>query len=469
MARLFGEVDTVLAIDLGGSSLRAALVGRDGQVVASAVRRHRVSEEADATSWWELLVQAVAELPAAHVRAIIATGFTRSQVLVDAAGVPVRPAQCFPDTRATAEAAALADITRGTWVEMNAFHPAARLRWVAAHDPAAFARARHVLQPKDYLVLRLTGRRATDRISNAWALERKDDVRSLALFRRARLDAALLPDLFDPWDVVGPCTGLVGFSGVPVMCGAKDTWCGSLGAGAARPGDAYLIAGTTDAGGVLADAPTEAEGLVTLPWGVGLFHTGGPTGAGGDCLQWLAEVTGQPDVASVVALAEQAPVTMAPLLFLPALSGERAPSWAATTRGGFVGLDRGHGAPELARAVMEGVAFADRDLLGGLPFDRLFLGGGAAQSDLWCQIRADVLGCQVLRGSTQPGLVGAAMVAWAGLGAYPSLPAAQEALAARHDAFRPDRSIVSRYQRLFEAFKQLQSAAATLTHALSRF
>ena len=118
---------------------------------------------------------------------------------------------------------------------------------------------------------------------------------------------------------------------------------------------------------------------------------------------------------------------------------------------------------------MEGVAFADRDLLGGLPFDRLFLGGGGAQSDLWCQIRADVLGCQVLRTSVQPGLVGAALVAWAGLGAYPTLSAAQGALSERTDVFRPDRTVIARYQRLFEVFKQLQAAAATLAHGLSRF
>jgi len=461
-------VETVLAIDLGGSSLRAALVGREGRVVASARLGHRVGEEADADSWWAMLEQAVAELPAAEVRAIIVTGFTRSQVLVDAVGVPVRPAQCFADTRAAAAVGGLAGATRGTWVEMTAFHPAARLRWVQAHDPGAFARARHVLQPKDYLVLRLTGRMATDRISNAWALERRGNVRSLALFRRARLDAALLPDLLDPWEVVGRCTGLAALAGVPVMCGAMDTWCASLGAGAARPEDAYLIAGSTDAGGVLADAPTDTEGLVTLPWGSGLYHTGGPSGAGGDCLQWLAGILGQPDAAAVTALAAQAPVLMAPLLFLPALAGERAPSWAAATRGAFVGLDRGHGPAELARAVMEGVAFADRDLLGGLAFDRLFLAGGGAQSDLWCQIRANVLGCQVLRMRDEPGLVGAGLVAWAGLGAYQTLAAAQAAVVARADTFRPDPEMAARYQRLFEAFKQMQAAAGTLAQGLGR-
>jgi len=462
-------MDTVLAIDLGGSSLRAALVARDGRIVASAERRHRVGEEADAEGWWGMLVEAVAELPRADVKAIIATGFTRTQVLVDGAGRAVRPAQCFADTRATAEAVELAGAARGTWVEMTAFHPAARLRWAKAHDPAAFARARHVLQPKDFLVLRLTGRVAADRISNAWALDRRGNVRALPLFRRAQLDAALLPELFDPWDVVGPCTGLPGFDGVPVMCGAMDTWCASLGAGAARPGDAYLIAGSTDAGGVLSDAPAEAEGLVTQPWGIGLYHTGGPSGGGGDCLQWLAEVLGQPHVSSVVALAERATVGTAPLLFLPALAGERAPSWAAATRGSFVGLDRAHGAAEMARAVMEGVAFADRDLLGGLPFDRLFLAGGGAQSDMWCQIRADVLGCQVLRTHGQPGLVGAALVAWAGLGVFASLPAAQAVVENVATEFRPDRTVISRYQRLFEVFKQVQTMAGTLAHGLSRF
>jgi xylulokinase len=461
-------VETVLAIDLGRSSLRAALVGRAGEVVAAARLGHRIDEEADADSWWAMLEQAVSELPAAEVRAVIVTGFTRSQVLVDAGGVPVRPAQCFADTRAAVAVGGLAGAARGTWTEMTEFHPAARLRWVQAHDPGAFARARHVLQPKDYLVLRLTGRFATDRISNAWALERRGNVRSLALFRRARLDASLLPELLDPWEVVGPCTGLDALAGVPVMCGAMDTWCASLGAGAARAEDAYLIAGSTDAGGVLSEAPAEMEVLETLPWGSGLYHTGGRSGAGGDCLEWLAGILGQPDAAAVVALAEQASAAMAPLLFLPALSGELAPRWAAATRGAFMGLDRGHGPAEMARAVMKGVAFADRDLLGGLAFDRLFLAGGCAESDLWCQIRADVMGCHVLRTRDDPGLVGAGLVAWAGLGAYPTLGAAQAAVVARADSFRPDPALAARYQRLFEAFSQVQAAAGALAQGLGR-
>lgn len=462
-------MDAVLAIDLGGSSLRVALLGRDGSTLASAARAHHTGEEADPAAWWEMLLEATAELPRAHVVAIIPGGFGRSQVLVDADGAPVRPAQCFPDSRAGAEAVLLAEAARGTWGEMTAFHPLARLLWVKRHDPAAFARARHVLTPKDWLVLRMTGRVAADRISSAWALDRRGHRRSLSLFYRAEFDAGLLPQLHEPWEVVGRCVNLPGFDGVPVLAGALDTWCASLGVGAAAPGDAYLISGTTDAGGVLTEEATEAEGLVTLPWGHGLFHTGGPSGAGADCLDWLAGILGQPDAASVVALAEHA-VTLAPLLFLPALAGERAPSWSAASRGGFVGLDRKHGPAELARAVLEGVAFADRDLLGGLPFDRLFLGGGGARSDLWCQIRADVVGCGVTRAaSEQPGLLGAALVGWTALGHFADLPAAQAALAQGGDSFRPDSTQFSRYQRLFEGFKEVQAVAASIgSRLLSR-
>jgi xylulokinase len=460
-------MDAVLAIDLGGSSLRAGLVGPDGAILAMVARAHHTGEEAAPAAWWEMLLEVVAELPRARVAAIVPGGFGRSQVLTDALGMPVRPAQCFADGRAAVDSALLTRVVRGTWLDMNGFHPIARLAWVRRNDPGAFLRTRHVLTPKDWLVQRMTGRFATDRISNAWALERRGNVRSLALFRRARLDAGLLPQLLDPWEEVGPCTGLPGLAGVPVLCGAMDTWFASLGVGAGAPGDAYLISGTTDAGGVLTDAPQEAEGLVTLPWGPGLFHTGGPSGAGADCLRWLGEVLGQDDPEAMAALAEHARPDAPPLLFLPALAGERAPGWSARSRGAFMGLDRSHGVADMARAVMEGVAFADRDLLGGLPFDRVLLGGGGARSDAWCRMRADALGCPVVRAaSPQPGLLGAAMLGWASVGRFPTVAAAQAAMAQGGETFRHEPAHLARMQRLYEGFKAMQAASATLARVV---
>jgi xylulokinase len=455
----------VLAIDLGGTSLRAGLVTAEGDIVALAARSHRVGDEADAEDWWSELIEAVAELPAADAKGIVLTGLTRSQVLADAAGRPVRPAQGFTDGRATAEAEALAlaRAADGTWVAMTPYHPLARLKWVERHDPEALARARHLLQPKDWLAFRLTGRAASDRVSNAWALERRGNVRALAPFRRARLDATLLPDLLDPWETLGPAVGLAGYEGVPVFVGAMDTWCASIGAGAGQVGDAYVISGTTDAGGVLAETPVEAEGLVTLPWGTGLFHTGGPSGAGGDCAQWLAGMFDLADGAAVVDLAATADPAARPLLFVPALTGERAPLWQPAARGAFIGLDRNHGRPELARAVLEGVAFAAADLFGDLPIARLVISGGGARADLWCQIRADVLGRPIARAATpEPGVLGAAAVAWAGLGRYPTLVAAQAVMCREDRTFTPDPAAAARLAALRPHFHAARDAAARL-------
>jgi len=428
---------SVLAVDLGGTSLRVARIGRDGTVLALAARPHRIGVEADAIGWWAMLAGAVAEVGTAGVRGVCVGGFTRSQVLVDAEGMPVRPAQCFPDGRATPVEGAAA----GTWMAMTPFHPVARLAWVAREDRAALDRARHVLQPADFLNLRLTGRAVSDRIANCWAVERESGAVTTAPLARAGLDTALLPELLMPGAAIGAVRGLAGLEGVPgldavpVFLGSMDTWMATIGAGVGRPGEAYLIAGTTDAGGVLTAAPAPREGLVTLPWGPGVVHTGGPSAAGGACLDWAARLLGVADAAAVVALAAEAPASPA-LLFLPALIGTRAPLWRAEARGALLGLDATHGPADIARAVLEGIALADRDLLGGLPCERVVIAGGGA-SDRACQIRADVLGRRIARVAGEPGLMGAAILGWTGLGAYPSVAAAQAAMVRVERVFEP--------------------------------
>jgi xylulokinase len=200
--------------------------------------------------------------------------------------------------------------------------------------------------------------------------------------------------------------------------------------------------------------------LSCLPWGEGVFHTGGPSGAGADALAWAAGVLGLADAAAVTECAAGARDDVAPLVFLPALTGTRAPSWNAAARAALIGLDRAHGPAEIARAVLEGVAFADRDLHGGLDCDRVVIAGGGARSDLWCQIRADVMGRPVLRAGEETGLVGAAALAWTGLGAYPDLAAAQVAMCRYDRSFEPKPS--PRLERLYDAWRRAWSVADVL-------
>lgn len=428
-----------------------AKVARSGAILAQAARPHAIGEEADALGWWHMLADAMAELGTKGVRAVCIGGFTRSQVLVDADLEPVRPAQCFPDARATPVESA-AD---GTWMGMTAFHPVARLAWAARHHPTAFARARHLLQPAEFLAARLTGRIAADRIANSWAVDRDTGNRTTAPLRCAGLDSALLPELLPPGTHLGPAHGL-GLDGIPVFSGSMDTWVATIGAGIGAPGDAYLIAGTTDAGGILTATPEPRPGLVTLPWGDGVFHTGGPSAAGGACLAWAARLLNLPDPSALVALAAPVP-SRPPLLFLPALIGSRAPHWQPQARGALLGLDAAHIQADIARAVLEGIAFADRDLHGGLPATRIVIAGGGA-SDRACQIRADVLGRPLARIRGEPGLTGAAILAWTGLGAYASIAEAQSAMIRPDHLFTPATGL--EYETLYAAYRR---ATGTMT------
>ncbi len=456
-----------LGIDLGGGSLRVGVVSPAGEVLQLATQRHTTGAEADPKEWWDALLRLLAALDLTDIAGVGLSGFGRSQVLADAAERPLRPAICFADTRAGAQAAAMGHVARNTWTAMSAWHPLARLAWVAEHEPAVFAATRMLLQPKDWLALQLTGQAATDRIGAAWALDAKGRMRNLAPFNRAGVDPGLLPLLLDPWEEVGRVRSVPALAGARVFIGGLDTWCATLGAGVGEA-DGYVVTGTTEVAGMLSRELLTLEGRVTLPWGEGLFHTGGPSGAGGACLDWLAEILGLRDAAAVAAMAGTAGEADLPL-FLPDLDGVRAPLWQAAARGAFFGLAAQHGAAEMARAVLEGVALSNAAVLEGMAPARVVVAGGGARSDLWCQIRADVLGVDIVRATAEePGVVGAALAAFVGLGTHADLAAAREVAGQGGRVFRPVPAAAVGYRALLPLFTAARAAALPIAAELPR-
>ncbi|PWS36555.1 carbohydrate kinase [Falsiroseomonas bella] len=463
---------TVLAVDLGGSSLRVALVGGEGGIRALHALPQRSGAEAEPEDWWRA-VQAGAEAllaadPAgfATLRAVAVSAFTRSLVLVDRAGAVLRPAILWGDTRAEARLPALhARLPDGhaETAQISAFHPLARLFWLAGEEPGVLSRAAAAIEPKDYLNACLTGAVASDVISSARLAA------SATLFASAGLPA-LLPPLNRPGEVMGHVrAGLPGalarLAGLPVMAMAHDSWAAVLGLGAMRAGCAYCISGTTEVLGLLHDAPAVAPGLLTVDWG-GLWQLGGPSQHGADLLAWLA--------AMGVAAEEAPPGDPLPLLFLPTLAGERVPHWDPALRGAFLGLAREHGAAEMRRAVMQGVALNNRTVLEraeaatGRAAEELRLGGGGAMPG-WAQLRADVLGRPVvLTEGREPGLLGCAVAAFAALEDVP-LEVMQARLVRTAAQFAPDPRRHAMATRLHALFRQAEEAVAPVSRALAGF
>ncbi|MCZ8042967.1 MAG: FGGY-family carbohydrate kinase [Beijerinckiaceae bacterium] len=490
-------MSVVLACDLGGTSFRAALIDETGTTRAQAMILGPTAidrmgwSEIDATAWWRILVEAAGQLAQAEpdlfgqTEAIAICGVTRTQVFLGRDGRQLRPAMTWKDTRSEAAAGRLRE-RLGDHPEaqrINAFHPLARLAWLREEEEACFRALACVLEPKDYLNARLTGRHAGDPVSMARLLASREVVGGVDPFAAIGLSAGLLPPMLEPCDPVGPVqpglpAPLDRLAGLPVFCSSSDTWVAVAGLGALRPGYAYNISGTTEVLGAVGLEPVEAEGLLTVDWR-GLWQIGGPSQNGADTVSWLLSLLAR-EGAEPGSTGQRIDALLAgrrhpqPLIFLPYLQGERVPYWNPALRGAILGLGRQHGATDLAYAVLEGVAFLNRIVLEraeaalGAPVGEIRFGGGAAANPVWSQIKADICGRPVVVGASgEPGLLGAAIVAWTGLGRFASLAQAQEALVRPARRFTPEPSRRAAYDALFALYRRSEAALAPLSADLA--
>jgi xylulokinase len=474
--------DCLIGIDLGTTALKAILIDTRGRRIASyseayPIRRPQPGHaEQDPNDWLKAMFNALQTFVRSHgadgVRAIGICSQVNTHVFVGAGGVPVLPAITWQDTRAAEDGAALdARVTAaqkiawlGAPIPIDASHALARMAWLARVHPHLYEQTRHVLLPKDFLVKALTGAVGSDSIA-AVGLTNADGYvpQLLELVPGA---AERLPPLHPFTHVAGRVGELLPCEGVPVVVGAMDAWGGMFGVGVVGDGDAMYQSGTSEIPGIVSSTIHPTPGVILFPPYEGIVMHAAPTQSGGAALQWFAGVLGRPP-AEVSELAASIGPSDAVPLFLPHLEGERAPFWDAASRGVFARMDARAGAAEMARSVMEGVAFSARlafeslQQSAGVTVAVANLGGGGARSDAWCQIRADVLGFPLRRTAVpDAAAVGAAILAGLGSGAMPSLADAARQLVTFDRTFEPDPALrgyydekVGRYRMLYETLR----------------
>ncbi|MCT8266435.1 FGGY-family carbohydrate kinase [Afifella sp. JA880] len=485
----------VLAIDLGGSALKACLFEADGSVLASANVETGFEERAPGHSeqepalWWEALKSACERISSESsgglggIAAVALCGFTRTQVFLDQAGKSVRPALGFRDSRAES---ALATARRdealdadGVLAGLNAFHPTARLLWLKENEAENWERTHLVLEPKDYLNLQLTGIARSDHVSQHWLAQSlaRGDASAAA---RLGLERALLPPLGQPEDIVGQVReGLPGalsaLAGAKVLCGSNDSWTAVAGLGGLKSGSAYCISGSSEVFGLLSHRRGEAEGLITIPWGEELWHLGGPGQNGANLLTWIVDgldATPRPFQERLAALLGE-PENPRPLLFHPYLHGERTPFWDGNLAASFLGMTSGHGRGDLVRAVMQGVGFLNRTVLEraetatGLAAEAVRMAGGGTKSPLWNQMRADILGRPVLVSRhAEMGLAGCFALCRVALGFAENVGAA----APEEDftSYLPNAAHHAHYDALYALFTEMHEPVARAARSLEK-
>lgn len=481
--------DLLLAIDIGTGSCRAALVDGAGQIQAIAHRahdqivpRHGWSEQRPA-DWWAGTVDSIrrvlADRPGAaqRVAAICACGQMHGAVLVDADGRLTRDAApLWNDKRTLPQVAAFAAGAEALAITANAPAPAwpgFKLQWLMQNDPAAVDRAAHLLMPKDWINLNLTGQIAQDvtEASLSYLMDAGRRAWSPRMIDLLGLPARLLPPLRDPGAVLGPLTpaaaALTGLpAGLPVLVGAGDYPMALLGSGALAPGTGSDVTGTSTILTVIQPAPVIAEGVSNVLSAAGAWGSFTLLDAGGDAVRWARRAfhDNALDYAEVDAAAARAPAGANGLFFLPYLTGERFGAHR-NARAQFFGLTAGHGLSDLHRAVLEGVAFSVRRELDrvqghhGRP-DRIIAASGGAKSRLWLQIKAAMYRTPYVV-ATEPecGVIGAAMLMAVATGAVPDLAGAAARMVRHGDPILPDPAAADRYDAMMPVFQDLYDAA----------
>ncbi len=482
------DTPLLLGCDIGTTAVKVVvydMVGTERYRFARAYPTRRLGPvvEQDPTDWMRCVSDALAEISdlglAPAIGAVGITSQVNTHVFCGADGAPLCPAITWADTRAASDATTLdAGITaedRIAWwgapMGVDASHMAARMAWMARVHPEIWDATARVLLPKDWVIGQLTGTSVSDPVSHIGAVGQGGDF-VLPLFERIDGGPARLPPLQDPASVAGHVTLPGAGKSVPVSTGLMDAWASMFGVGVKADGEAMYLSGTSEIPGVVCGAVYPSDGALVFPPHMGLTLHAAPTQAGGASLAWvcgLFATTPEALMSEVAALPEDD----GRALFLPHLSGERAPLWDAKARGVFFGLDASMGRAEMARAVLEGVAMSVRlafealDASAGLVAPVLNCGGGGFASDTWNQIRADVLGRDLRRLSVcDPGALGAAALAAVAAGLQTSLTAAL-ADAVRFDkTYSPSPEGQARMEQQFALYRPAYQAAREINHAL---
>ncbi len=504
-------MEYVIGVDIGTQSTKALLCDRRGDIVAQASVAYQPDTprplwaEQDPAVWLDAVLRAVADavaraaaaehgFAADQIKAVCISGlYGGSGIPVDAEMRPLHPCLIWMDRRAETEVKWVATnvdaarLRETTGNHADSYYGFTKILWIRNNRPDVWARTRHFLPPNAWVIHALTGEIAVDH-SSAGNIGGVYDLKargwSDAMLSTLGIPRTMMPDrLVESSDVVGglkpDMARRLGIpAGTPVVAGGVDAAVATFAAGATRKGQHVAMIGTSMCWGFITPDVDVRGGLISMPHvfnGSRDAYVFGGAATAGASVTWFAEQfgpvrAGADAYAELEAAALEVPAGAQGLVFLPYLMGERSPVWDGQASGAFVGLTLAHKRAHAYRAVLEGVAFALRhnmEAIQDAPLDcELIVVGGAAKSDLWLQIIADVTGRPILTIEEEvEAAMGAALLAALGVGLASPADAAAGWVKLREHA-RPDVAAKRTYDSAFKIYKNLYPALRQSMHDL---
>ncbi|RCX14826.1 xylulokinase [Anaerobacterium chartisolvens] len=488
----------LLGIDIGTSACKVAVFDLQGKVLSQAAKEYKVYYpapgfvEQNPDEWWEAVCAAIKEtlaypgIDAARIAGIGIDGQSWSAIPINKKGEVLSNTPIWMDTRA-------ADICRETVDRIgfdrifelsgNSFEPTystPKILWFKKNMPDVYSSTYKFLQSNSFIAFKLTGQISQD-LSQGYGIHSFDMKKGKwdeGFCEELGFDGEKLPEIYQCHDVIGEVTaesaaqtGLA--KGTPVVAGGLDACCGTLGAGVVKVGQ------TQEQGGQAGGMSICLDSSVAHPKLILSFHVvpdlwllqGGTVGGGG-AIKWFkqefgafeemeARARGSSPFKIMDEEAEKIPAGSEGLLFLPYMAGERSPLWDRKAKGVFFGLDYSKTRAHMIRAVMEGCAFALQHNMKtaeeiGVGADELIAMGGAANSRLWTQIKADITGKTIkVPTSDTATTLGAAILAGVGTGLYKSFEQAVEDTIVITRTHQPDMKAHSVYEKSYGIYLEL--------------
>ena len=494
------ESKYLLGIDLGTSGTKTVLFNEAGKPVASSTVEYPLIQpqngwaEQDPELWWGACVKTIKQvinesgIDSGDIEGIGLSGQMHGLVLLDGGGAVLRNAIIWCDGRTAIECAEITGTVGAEKLIAITANPAltgftaGKILWVRKHERQNYAKARHILLPKDFLRYKLCGVFATE-VSDASGMNLLDVPKrewSGEILDTLQIDAGLLPAMHESCEVTGyvspgaaAMTGLK--TGTPVVGGAGDNAAAAIGTGVVVSGKAFITLGTS---GVIY---THSDVVKIDPKGrVHTFCAAVPgawammscTLYAAGSLQWFidnfcasevreAENEGRDVYELINDIAMKIPAGANRLLFLPYLMGERSPILDPDARGVFFGLSGIHERRDMLRAIMEGVVYSQRDCLDVLRelethFEQMLVTGGGGRSLLWRQMMADNFRCSVADVTNKEGpALGAAILAGVGTGVYESVQSACDSILQLGETLHPDPVAGPVYDRYYMLYRDV--------------
>lgn len=478
----------LLGIDIGTSACKVAVFDETGHVLAQANKPYNVYypepgwAEQDADEWWAAIIEGIREVlsdektDAKAICCIGVDGQSWSAIPVDKNGDALARTPIWMDTRSRDICDEFkAKLGEETVFEIagNDFLPsysAPKMIWFKRNCPEIYARTYKFMQSNSYVVYKLTGRYSQDK-SQLYGIQffdlHKMEYNS-GLAGELGLSEDLIPEIYDCDSIVGEVTPeasrITGLpEGIPVVAGGLDAACGTLGAGVYAPGQTQEQGGQAGGMSICTDRALAHKKLILSPHVVpGMFLLQGGTVGGGGALKWFrSELC--PDMSFDEITAEAAKIAPCAdgVMFLPYMSGERSPIWDPDAKGVFYGLSYGKTRAHMARAVLEGVAYALEHNMRvaaetGIEVNTLNAMGGAANSVLWTQIKSDVTGKEIcVPASDTATTLGAVLLAGKGCGLYGNYGEAVGNTIATVRTHTPDMGNHELYRKNMELYLEL--------------